>query len=221
MVIYFNPTWADNVKTKVGTKILNLVKESCPPTNPLQKIFNKNTIKISYRTTPNISQIISAHNRKLLQKLSPTEVEPCTCRAQSCPVEGKCKQEETIYQATVTHKNPTTGNQETHTYIGLAATSFYKRHQNHKTSFKDKNHRTKSELSKHIWQLNDKNIVYKVSWKIIDRAKKFSPVSKICKLCTLERFYLICRTDLHTLNKNKEFGDECLHKRFLKLAKVK
>ena len=220
-VIYFNPPWADNVKTKVGTKILNLVKESFPTSNPLHKLFNKNTIKVSYRTTPNIGQIISSHNRKLLQKLSPKVEEPCTCRAQSCPVEGKCKQEETIYQATVTHKNPSTGNQETHKYVGLAATSFYKRHQNHKTSFKDKNHRTKSELSKHIWDLKDQNIIYELSWKIIDRAKKFSPVSKVCSLCTLERFYLICRSDLHTLNKNKEFGDECLHKRFLKLSKVK
>ena len=144
MVIYFNPPWADNVITKVGTKILSLVKDSFPPTKLLQKILNKNTIKNCYRNTPNISQIISAHNRKLVQKLSPTEAEPCTCRAQSCPVEGKCKQEETIYQATVTRKNPITGFQETHTYIGLAATSFYKMHQNHKTSFKDKNHRTKA-----------------------------------------------------------------------------
>ena len=183
------PPWADNVKTKVGTKILNLVKESFSTSNPLHKIFNKNTIKVSYRTTPNIGQIISSHNRKLLQKLCPKVEEPCTCRAQSCPVEGKCKQEETIYQATVTHTNPSTGNQETHKYVGLAATSFYKRHQNHKTSFKDKSHRTKSELSKHIWDLKDQNIIFKLSWKIIDRAKKFSPVSKVCNLCTLELFF--------------------------------
>ena len=54
------------------------------------------------------------------------------------PCGGKCKQEETIYQATVTHTNPTSGNQETHKYVGLAATSFYKRHQNLKLPSKTK-----------------------------------------------------------------------------------
>lgn len=168
-----------------------------------------------------MSQLISAHNRKLLNKLLPAKVEPCTCRAQTCPVEGKCKQECTIYQATVTHKEPDTGTQNTNTYIGLAATTFYKRHQNHKTSFTHRDHMTKSELSKHIWKLKDSNISFNISWKILDRAQKFSPISKSCKLCTLERYYLICRPDSNTLNKNKEFSDECLHKRFLKLSKVK
>ena len=37
-VIYFNPPFADNVKTKVGEKILNLVKDSFPTTNSLNKI---------------------------------------------------------------------------------------------------------------------------------------------------------------------------------------
>ena len=220
-VIYFNPPWADNVKTRVGEKILNLVKSSFPSSNPLHKIFNKNTIKISYRTTPNMSQIISGHNRKLLDKLSPKQVQPCTCRKQTCPVQGKCKQECTIYQATVTHSSPETGEKQTNTYIGLAATTFYQRHQNHKTSFKDKNHSTKSELSKHIWKLKELGLACDITWKIIDKGKKFSPTSKSCKLCTLERYYLICRPDLYTLNKNKEFSDECLHKRFLRLSKVK
>ena len=141
-----------------------------------------------------------------------------TCHAQSCPVERKCKQEETIYQLTVTHKNSSTGNQETYKYVGLAATSFYKRHQNHKTSYKDQNHRTNNELSKHIWDLKDHLWLFMENyWQSL----KVSPVSKVCNLCTLERFYHICISDLHTLNEYKEFGDECLHKRFLKLSKFK
>ena len=89
-VIYFNPPFAANVKSRVGEKILKLVKDSFLPSNPLHKIFNKNTVKVSYRTTPNISQIIAGHNRKLLNKLSPKKIKPCTCRVQACPVEGKC-----------------------------------------------------------------------------------------------------------------------------------
>ena len=152
-VIYFNPPFAANVKSRVGEKILKLVKDSFLPSNPLHKIFNKNTVKVSYRTTPNISQIIAGHNRKLLNKLSPKKVKPCTCRVQACPVEGKCQQEGTIYQATVKHTNPETGQQETNIYIGLAATSFYQMHQNHKTTLKDRSHATKSALSNHCWKL--------------------------------------------------------------------
>ena len=142
-----------------------------------------------------MSQLILAHTRKLLNKLSPSKVEPCTCGAQACPVEGNCKQEGTIYQATVTHKNPTTGTQETETNLGLAATTFYKRHQNHKTSFTHQDHMTKSKLLKHIWKLNDSIISYNISWKILDRARKFSHIFKSCKRCSLERYYLICRPE--------------------------
>ena len=106
-------------------------------------------------------------------------------------------------------------------YVGLAATTFYRRHQNHKTTFKLRSHETKSELSKHIWQLKDKDIKFDLSWKIMDRAPKFTPTSKTCKLCTLERYYLICKKESYSLNKNIEFGDECMHKRFLRLSTVK
>ena len=73
----------------------------------------------------------------------------------------------------------------------------------------------------YVWKLKELGLVPTVSWKIIDRGKKFSPISRSCKLCTLERYILICRPNLYTLNKNKEFGDECLHKRFSRLSKVK
>ena len=88
-------------------------------------------------------------------------------------MEGKCKQERTIYQATVKYTSPETGQEVKETYIGLAATTFYEKHQNHKTTFKLRSHETQSELSKYLWQLNDKGQTHDSSWKIIDRAKKF------------------------------------------------
>ena len=121
----------------------------------------------------------------------------------------------------MTHTNPATSKQETNTYSRLAATTFYKRHQNHKTNLKDRNHSTKSALSSHVWKLKDCGLVPTLFWKIIDRGKQFSPTSRSCKLCTLERYILTCRPYLHTLNKNKEFGNEWLHRRFCRLSKVK
>ena len=220
-ILYFNPPFSTGVKSKTCQQVLKLIDTCFPPSNPLHKIFNRHTVKVSYRTTPNIKQVISAHNRKTLNKQTPKQKKTCTCRAEPCPVGGKCKEECTIHQATVTHTDPDSGTEQNHKYIGLAATTFYQRHQNHKTTFKNKEHQTKSKLSEHIWKLKDKNVNFEISWKIIDKAPKFSPISKTCKLCTLERYYLICRTDLHTLNKNNKFGNDCLHRRFLKLSTSK
>ena len=38
-----------------------------------------------------------------------------------------------------------------------------------------------------------------------------------CSYIYLKGIFLICRPEFHTLNKSKEFGDKCLHKRFLRL----
>ena len=99
---------------------------------PLRKIFNRHTVKVSYRTTPNMQQIITSHNKKLLTK---PVTKKCTCKVNSCPVQGKCKVEGSIYQATVKHSCPDTGQSIVQTYVGLSATTFYERHQNHKTTF--------------------------------------------------------------------------------------
>ena len=182
--IYFNPPFSSGVKSPIGAQILKLVDSCFQAPHPLHKLFNRHTVKVSYRTTQNMQQIISAHNRKLLNNQTDKQEKACTCRASVCPVQGRCQEEEVIYQATVKHQSPDTGQEIKETYIGLAATSFYKRHQNHKSTFNLRTHETKSELSKHIWYLKDKNIHYELNWKIIDRAKKFTPISKICKLCT-------------------------------------
>ena len=62
---------------------------------------------------------------------------------------------------------------------------------------------------------------YSLSWKILDIAPTFSHISKTCKLSTLERYYLICKPDSHTLNINMKFAGECLRKRFMKWSTVK
>jgi hypothetical protein len=49
-IIYFNPPFSANVETKIGAKFLKLISTYFPKDNPLHKIFNRNTVKISYRT---------------------------------------------------------------------------------------------------------------------------------------------------------------------------
>ena len=62
-VIWFNPPFSLNVKTNVGKIFLRLVKRHFPKENPPHKIFNKNTLKVSYSCMGNVASILSAHRK--------------------------------------------------------------------------------------------------------------------------------------------------------------
>ena len=61
---------------------------------------------------------------------------------------------------------------------------------------------------------------FDIQWKIVARAKPFSPVSGICALCTLEKFYILTKPNLATLNRNEEIYNTCRHKLGLLLDKT-
>ena len=61
-VIWFNPPYSLNVKTNIGKVFLKLVRKHFPRSHKLSKIFNLNTIKISYSSMPNVKNLIKQHN---------------------------------------------------------------------------------------------------------------------------------------------------------------
>ena len=119
-----------------------------------------------------------------------------------------------VYQATVT-TNETPPRIES--YIGMTANEFKTRHSNHKKSFKNSNYSTETTLSQFIWELKRENVSFDIKWKILDRARPFNPITGVCSLCTLEKFYIICKPELGTLNKKEEIFNSCRHKRKLLL----
>ena len=50
-IIWFNPPFNKSVTTNVAKRFLNLVDRHFPKTNTLHKIFNRNTVKVSYSCT--------------------------------------------------------------------------------------------------------------------------------------------------------------------------
>ena len=58
-IIWFNLLYSKNVETNIGKTFLKLVKKHFRRNNIFHKIFNKNTIKISYSCMGNISSIIA------------------------------------------------------------------------------------------------------------------------------------------------------------------
>ena len=119
----------------------------------LHKIFNRNTLKLSYSCMPNIGSVISQHNKALLSRAnqnSPSTTKTCNCRNKdACPLARKCLTKSLVYQATVERED----NTKQETYIGLTENSFKSRHSNHVSSFRNANKKHATELSKYIWHI--------------------------------------------------------------------
>ena len=118
-ITWFNPPFNINVVTNVAKTFLAFIDKHFPKDKRLSKIFNRNTIKVSYSCLPNNKQTISKNNQGLLQlhrmKESTQDSRLCNCRQKnSCPLDGWCLTKCLVYKATVTE---TSNNQET--YIGL------------------------------------------------------------------------------------------------------
>ena len=103
-------------------------------------------------------------------------------------------------------------NNTSETYMGLTENAFETRYRNHTASFRHTKHRNSTELSKHVWSLKDNNIDYSISWRIISSSSSYNSSSKRCNLCLKEKFLIICRPDLSSLNKRNELVSSCRHR---------
>ena len=123
------------------------------------KIFNRNSVKVSYSSMPNISSIIKSHNKKLLSNDElKSSKSSCKCRGKSsCPLNGNCLQRNVIYCGKVIPRNQFTNRNHPH-YIGLIEGSFKDRLYKHKNSFKYENKRNATELSNFIWDQKIKEL---------------------------------------------------------------
>ena len=143
-----------SVKTNIGREFLKILGKCSPVTNKLNKIFNRNTVKLSFSCMPNVKTTVEGNSKKILRNSKSTaEAErKCSCpKNAECPLDGKCLSKDIVYRAKVTSES---GKE---TYVGLTATTFKARLANHRASFRAETKRNTTELSKHIWTLKDNN----------------------------------------------------------------
>ena len=124
-----------------------------------------------------------------------------------CPVTGNCPTSSVVYQATVT----TDDNMPAQTYVGLTETPFKIRFANHKSSFNNPNKRLNTELSKYVWYLKEAGLPFNITWKFFKQTSPYNPVSGRCNLCLWEKYFIICKPELVTLNKRNELATSCRH----------
>ena len=212
-ILWFNPPYSANVATNIGHTFLKILDESFPKTHPLHKVFNRNTVKLSYSCMPSMEKLITAKNQSIFRKesrSSPSTANACNCRQQNaCPVRGKCLNEGIVYQAIVTRED----NNDEGSYVGLAEGKFKTRYANHNTSFRYEKYRNSTELSKHVWSLKDADVKFSIKWKILKKCKPYSAITKRCNLCLYEKFVIICHPELSSLNCRNELVSSCRHRK--------
>ena len=207
-ITWYNPPYSKSVATNIGRAFLQILDEEFHKNHVLHKVFNRNTVKISYACMPNIKQTIDGHNKSILMKFDKPKTDECNCRKRKeCPLLGQCLTKSIIYQATVT----TNDNKPDQTYVGLTSNAFKTRFNNHKNSFKYRRKKHSTELSNYVWDLKDNNVEFNIIWKILKQAKPYNNTSNRCNLCLWEKYFIICKPSLASLNRRNELVSSCRH----------
>ena len=217
-IIYFNPPYSVNVKTKIGQKFLKLLDKHFPPGSPLHPLLNRKKVKLSYRCLPNIKAHIAKHNSKLLKERDENgNSEKCICRDPAkCPLPQKCSIDNVVYQATVKAQGC-----EDKKYVGLTARPFKTRYGEHKGDCENISRRHYTRLAGHVWDLKEGGKDPDITWNVVCRATPFSPITGTCNLCTNEKWNIIFKPKSATLNSRQELFNHCRHKERSLLVKKK
>ena len=216
-ITWFNPPFSLNVKSNIGKIFLQILHECFPQNHILHKICNKNTIKISYRTMPNMNSYISKHNNKILSQnlqqnlsnktMAERGIPHCNCQNKAtCVMPGKCVNSNMVYRFSVKRSD----NQTTETYTGCTW-NFKQRHDKHMRSMHNNSGQT--TLSTHVKSLRSNNIPHDIRWDFIEHASPFNPSTWWCRLCVLEKYYILFEPGGASLNQRSEFFGHCYHQK--------
>ena len=206
-VIWFNPPYNKNVSTNIAKKFLNLIDKHFPKTNKFHKIFNRNTVKVSYGCMSNMSQIIKGHNNKILNE-NKKEVPRCSCRNKNeCPLNGSCEIKHTLYKCDVEINS-----RPKKTYIGICDGPWKERWRVHKHSFINEKRKNDTKLAKHMWEIKSKGENADLKWSTIKQIQAYSNKTKKCPLCLQEKLAIITyENEEELLNKRNEVISTCRH----------
>ena len=66
-ITWFNPPYNQNISTNIGQRFRTLISKHFQRILKLSKIFNTNTLKLSYSFMPNMAAVICQHNSSILR----------------------------------------------------------------------------------------------------------------------------------------------------------
>ena len=209
-IIYWNPPFNKCLATNIGKQFLSLIDKHFPANHDLAVALNRHTLKLSYSTTQNVNEIISAHNKKILTSTNEKKSnEKCNCKL-DCPLPGECRETAVVYKAEVNGA----------VYVGMTKTEVRSRIRRHRHSFKAEYKRNETALSKYVWErrLNlctDGRITEpEVKWSILKKCKIYKPGQKNCDLCISEKHLIIKHLKSRKcINRKSDISIKCIHKK--------
>ena len=207
--IWFNPPFSLNVKTNIGKDFFRLLDKHFPAHHRYHKLFNRNTVKLSYSCMPNMEAVIRNNNARVFNENKPSDVsvDMCNCRdTASCPLDGKCLTSSIVYKATI---QKASGNVS---YLGVSERPFKERYNNHTKAFRNRRYEKDTELSKLIWKLKDAGEQHTLSWSIASSAIPYKCGGSRCDLCATEKLLIIMAAPGSIINKRDEVVSKCRHK---------
>ena len=217
-ITWYNPPYCRSIKTNLGKQFLQIVIECFPPSHKLRKIFNKNSVKLSYSCLPNVgSRILNGTNRKFSNVTSLNQDATKDCvghrRGAGCPVSnGICNRNNNVYKASITSGN------QVFNYVGISAPPLRLRIATHMQSIKGENNGT--ELSNKCKQLDREGKQYKLQFTLLETRPAYTPESKICQLCNAERYQIVFSKLENLLNHKNEITSKCRHRAKFKLGNI-
>ena len=122
-----------------------------------------------------------------------------------------------VYCAEVTRLD----NNKSEFYTGLTGGKFKDRYNQHQCDFRHEKNQNSTCLSKYVWSLKHEQIPYKIDWKILCRGRIFSPVTRTCRLCLMEKYFISFHPETATLNQRSELYSTCRHRKGKLLEKFK
>ena len=181
-----------------------------PKNNKLDKILNRNSVKVSCSCTEKISQIISSHNKNIIQLIKSQELS-CNCRQkENCPMQGKCRMKNVLYKCIAS-----TPTKPQRVYIGISEDEWKKRYYNHTKSFRNKRYKNETSLSSHISKIKkETGQIPTLTSSIVRPVPAYSNTTKKCALCLHEKLEILMYPDPEELlNKPSELMSRCPHER--------
>ena len=178
----FNPPINANVSRNVAKTFSRLIDKHFPRSHELNKIFNRNTVKVSYSCTENMANIIKGHNNKLTNTKLQQQL-ASNCRVKSdCPLNGVCRKESIVYKCTTC-----TIRQLKEVYLGEFKTPYYK----HSKSFRTKSYPNSTTLSSYVSEVKaDQKETPNLKWEIVRSVPAYSNITKRCMLCLYEKLLI-------------------------------
>ena len=233
-VLWYNPPWSDTVKTNIGESFLRLVDKHFKGDGFLGYHFNRQKVKISYSTMPNMKRIITGHNRRMTDPEEGLKLENCdrkgNCKDQCFEEGGKCQSRCTVYQASLQYEEPHSSIPAikipvSKIYTGLSGNKLWERYNHHHWTFSNQKNNPFNQdlagrnanlqnttLSTHIWKLKQRKIDYDIKWRIAKQAPVYSKESGGCQLCLEEKTFIMYADKEKSLNKRTEIMQKCRHR---------